>query len=171
MVLAMFLAAVFSSPLFFTQWWQLRWFRNTWWIFLGIAVVGFIGSRNMPAITHATAVTPALPTAGEFFAVEKPASSKADLQREWEVEQKRDLALAACKVSVLDSPGFHNDAGVIENYFNACMASRGYRFSYADMCTGTAEHHYLLGSNPAYNYVVGTLDLGENGIEQCYVDN
>lgn len=174
MVLVLFLAAVFSSPLFFTHWWQLRWFRNTWWVCLIFSAIALIAPRHYyTPVNHTIVASPAtpLPTVAEFFAGLKSTPDQAALDAEWKVQKKRDMALSACKLAVLGNPNFHNDPDAIENYFNACMGSRNYRVAYNIVCSGTSEHPYSLGNNPAYNYVTGMLDVGENGIEMCYVEN
>jgi len=173
MVLVLFLAAVFSSPLFFTHWWQLRWFRITWWVFLSFSVLALMSPRHYASFDHVVVAPPAPQklTADELFGPDKSVPDKATLDAEWAAQKKRDLALSTCKVMTLNDSTLTGYANATENYFDACMASRGYRFSYADLCTATAEHSYPLGNNPAYNYVTGVLDLGSNGIEECYVEN
>lgn len=158
------LAALFSSPLFFTHWWRLRWFRVTWWVCLGFAALVIVFPfRGLPINNHAVAPK----AAPNVTADEMLAQADADIA----AEKKRDLALSACKVMALNDSNLNGDANATENYFNACMASRGYKFSYADLCISTPTKRYALANNPAYNYVTGVLDLGENGIEECYVED
>ncbi len=77
----------------------------------------------------------------------------------------KDEVLATCKLETLRETRLTGDAPATENFFTACMASKGYRFSGVVLCMPNG----IIRGNPAYNYVTGYFDLGQRGIEDCYV--
>jgi hypothetical protein len=68
--------------------------------------------------------------------------------------------LATCKLETLREPRSADAQGDVENFFDACMASKGYERVDIAMCYPP--------NNPAYYYVSGKFDLGARGIDDCY---
>jgi len=69
-------------------------------------------------------------------------------------------ALGECKIAALMEPNPENSDEITANFFDACMASKGYELNNIAMCYPP--------NHPAHNYVTGVFDLGSNGIDGCY---
>jgi len=158
------MALAMSSPLIFQGLWFQRWFRVCWWIGFGCMVLMLSnivlgpylnGSHHQTASVSAPSSSKPLPTTPDELFAAVDAEHKAKF-----------VALGSCKTTALQQWGVITPTpGNIENLFDACMASHGYKPAVVDICLAPSA----TPENPSYSYVTGRVAIGQREIFDCYV--